>query len=60
MESREARDEPSSKFKCSKIENQEKTFEFGTFGFVSNFGFRPSSLEWALSRGSFDAILPTT
>jgi len=36
-----------------------KTVEFGTFGFVSNFGFRASNLEWALSIGSFDAILRT-
>jgi hypothetical protein len=34
-----------------------KTFDFGTFGFVSNFGFRASNLESALSLGSFVAIL---
>jgi hypothetical protein len=35
--------ETNSKFKSSKTANKEKTFEFGTFGFVSNFRFRASS-----------------
>ncbi|KPK87520.1 MAG: hypothetical protein AMJ94_16740 [Deltaproteobacteria bacterium SM23_61] len=57
IESREARDETNSKFKNSKIANQEKSFEFGTFGFVSNFGFRASNLESAPLIGSLNAIL---
>jgi len=52
--------EQSPTFKSSKTANKEKTFEFGTFQFVSKFGFRASNLEWALSIGSFDAILCTT
>jgi len=46
--------------KISKTANQEKTFEFGTFGFVSNVGFRASNLESALSIGRFVSILGTT
>jgi len=52
--------ETNSKFKGSKTANKEKTFEFGTFGFVSNFGIRASNLESGFSIGSFLAILCTT
>jgi hypothetical protein len=59
-EIRISKSETNSKFEGSKTANQEKTFEFGAFGFVSNFGFRASNLESALSIGSFDGILHTT
>jgi len=36
--------ETNSKSKKSKTQT-EKTFEFETFGFVSNFGFRASNLK---------------
>jgi hypothetical protein len=52
--------ETNSKFEGSKTANQEKTFEFGTFGFVSNFEFRDSNLESAFGIGSFDGIFRTT
>jgi hypothetical protein len=55
-----SKSETNSKFKGSKKANQEKPFEFGAFGFVSNFGFRASNLELALFLESVDAILRTT
>jgi len=55
-----SKSETNSKFKCSKTANQEETFEFGTFGFVSNFGFRASNLELAHFIESFDTISRTT
>jgi hypothetical protein len=59
MEARNPKPETNSKFKSSKTANQEEIFEFGTFGFVSNFGFRASDSELTLLIGSFDAILRT-
>jgi len=43
-----------------KKANKEKPFEFETFGFISNFGFRASDLKSAVFTISFDAILRTT
>jgi hypothetical protein len=59
-EIRISKSETNSKFERSKKANQEMPFEFGTFGFVSNFGFRASNLESDPGIGIFDAILPTT
>jgi hypothetical protein len=51
-----------NKFEIQKYKtpNKGKTFGFVTFEFVSNFGFRASNLESALSIGIFIAILRTT
>jgi hypothetical protein len=55
-----SKSETNLKFKSSKTANKEKTFEFGTFGFVSNFGLRASNLESALFTGGFDSTSSTT
>ncbi len=50
-----------NKFEIQMFKNsKQKTFEFGRFGFVSNFGFRASNFESTLSIKSFVAILRTT
>ncbi len=46
--------------KKSKTANKEERFEFGTFEFISNFGFRASNLDSTFSKGNFDAILGIT
>jgi hypothetical protein len=43
-----------------KKTNKEKAFEFETFGFFSNFGFRTSDLKSVFFIEIFDAILRPT